>query len=179
MNILEEKHFSKRIIKDKQKQRVYDFEDKYFVNNSKVRLFPLDKEECRGLISHIMIEHGQEHVPIVVSWYEMDYAECTVRVRGGAGTVHINLPNKYRRAIWVIHEVAHALTPFQQHGPRFVTTYFDLLEKYLGMSYNDLKEAAVNFKGKNGRKLPIEVADRAFAPQKIKKSKLIQFSIVA
>ncbi len=55
----------------------------------------------------------------------------------------IHLPRRetdfYYRAPIILHEIAHELTPNQQHNARFVGTYMALCERFLGISQEYLK----------------------------------------
>jgi putative metallohydrolase (TIGR04338 family) len=49
----------------------------------------------------------------------------------------IKLPRWARTRPVVLHECAHGLAD-DQHGPRFVARYVDLLERFLGLDRSDL-----------------------------------------
>ena len=59
------------------------------------------------------------------------------------GFTVIVLARHHRTILVLLHELTHALGPCQ-HGPRFVKTYFPLLQKYAGYNRIFLQQVAGN-----------------------------------
>lgn len=150
-----------RKTRDNQKQRVYDFEEQVIRPGCDMK--QLSKDNIRDLIRHVFTEFGMEHVPWVVSWFEGDGdAQCIINRENG--TIHFNFPKEHRRSPWVLHEIAHAFGNLD-HGPRFLASYFVLLDTYFGMDFDALKEAAAQYRLKVGLK--------RYAPKRVKRSRRV------
>lgn len=156
MNPFLGKHPTRRP-RDVQKQRLYDFEKN--VIRPGCDMSAVSKSHVRDLIEHVMTEFGMEHVPWIVSWFEVPNAQCIMSSRG---TIHFNIPREHRRSPWVLHEIAHSISGTCDHGPRFIAAYFVLLDTYLGMDFNALKESA-EAKG-------LKVGLKRYAPKRVKRS---------
>jgi len=105
------------MMKDYQRQRVYDWED------------DVVRSRCSNIVR---FENGQQYVDgvwLANGWTRPPkvFPHRSKKVIASAHHGVVNLPDKV--AAWVIlHELAHALTD-DQHGPNFVGVYLTLLER--------------------------------------------------
>lgn len=126
-----------RAIVDRQKQLVYDWEDD---NILPAHDTPMNWKGCEYFASYVWERVGTGK-PLMVKPH---------RRYSGAVSLPgiISLPQKDKR-YWtkpiILHEIAHELSPNDQHGIKFVTVYMRLLSRFLGYNITDLKESAARY----------------------------------
>ncbi|APH74131.1 hypothetical protein [Aquibium oceanicum] len=104
---------------DYQKSRVYRWEDIYIKPRDQSQV-PFDA--IQPIVNHVW---PTPHPPIVRPFAG----------NGGRGhRLRVRFPTTAPTPTWVIlHEVAHALTHGDKHGPDFVGAYMQLLNRYLAI----------------------------------------------
>lgn len=120
--------------RDDQRSRVYAWEDRMIAPRDRTTIA---RDAAQGIVDALWAELGLRYPPSV------EPLPRQVRRRlADASRLCIRLPEQ--TPSWcVLHELAHALTSthdgeFDQHGPRFVGVYLQLLVRYMGMSARDL-----------------------------------------
>ena len=130
---------SMKFARDFQRKRVYDWEELVLRPTEE----DLSFEQCVDLINMVWVAEGQGR------W-------CIPTVTDGRGrrtgqfnyhTNTIKLPRYARRPYYVLHEVAHAMTPATPwrawHGPEWCRTYLRLLQTYA--NWADMKRSMKEF----------------------------------
>jgi len=129
---------------DYQKSKVYSWENKVVGQFDKARI---SIEEAQDWVDFIWFNEGRSNPPkIRTDHNKKSGADATrLAIRVTPGTL-------YR---WImVHEVAHSLLDDGEvrygHGPKFVETYIELLDKYMKipklMLWYTLVEAKVDYK---------------------------------
>lgn len=119
---------------DRQRLLVYDWEDdNIFPGHDR----PMPWHGCIFFTKYVW-DRVSDGSPLILS--------CEGRARHAlslGGKIH--LPDddpEYRTKPIILHEIAHELAKFDQHGPTFVSTYMDLCVRFLGMNQESLKSSA-------------------------------------
>lgn len=117
-------------MRDFQKQRVYDWEDKYV--GTEYGGDRVEFDNIQSIIDHVWKEMGLEYPPIAIMFRK------NAKKLGTSNRTHILFPQ--HASTWIIlHEMAHSMTSDHElgssdrHGPRFVGVYMKLLEKFMNI----------------------------------------------
>lgn len=124
-------------LRDRQRIRVYDWEDE---NIYPQHPRPMPWHGCLFFTKYVWERVG-EGKPLVLS---SDGKTRNAMSLGGK----IHIPDDidmYRTKPVLLHEMAHELAAFDQHGPTFVSTYIDLCVRFLAMNRHELCESATRY----------------------------------
>jgi len=106
--------------RDFQKSRVYRWEDRH--------IKPRDQSQVPFDNIQTIVEHcwPYDHPPKVEALHK------NARSLGTGHRLRLQFPSHQPTPTWIIlHELAHALTCGDGHGPNYVGVYIQLLEQYL------------------------------------------------
>ena len=132
--------------RDSQKQRVYDWEDKYIGSkHSDIVVF----DNVQSIIDYVWNGMGLEYPPKAI------LLSKTARKGGSATRLHVRLQPVTRTWI-ILHELAHSMTSDEEdnsdrHNAQFVGVYMKLLEKFLNIPSTYLWWSATESKVKFDR----------------------------
>lgn len=125
------------VIPDRQKNKVYDWEDQYIIDPKKQTILEWDK--CQEFLSIVWKEvGGKKKCPILTN--KRRFKTCISL----GGEIHLPDYNPiFRTKPYILHEIAHEITPeFIRHGPPFVKNAIMLYEKFLNINRTYLEETA-------------------------------------
>ncbi len=110
---------------DYQRQRVYNWENHIV---GRVDKLPITVEEAQDWVDFIWANEGRTHPPKITTDHRKQSGADATRYK-----IRVTEGSLYR---WIMtHEVAHSLLDDgvvrHGHGPKFVETYIDLLDKYM------------------------------------------------
>lgn len=109
-------------MRDFQKARVYRWEDTHIAPRDQSQV-PF--EHIQAIVNHCW---PVQHPPRVLALPKQ------ARVLGTGHRLGLRFPSNTTTPTWVIlHELAHALTYGDGHGPNYVGVYMQLVEKYLNV----------------------------------------------
>lgn len=109
-------------LRDFQKQRVYDWEDRHIAPRD---LTPVPFDQIPHIVHHCW---PGPYPPKVEALHKLS------RMEGTGHRLRLRFPTDRPTKTWIIlHEMAHALTFGDGHGPNFVGAYIHLVEKYLNI----------------------------------------------
>lgn len=124
--------YRKKLLKDWQQQRVYDWEEQALGLYTK----KMTKAEMTALVKQVAIDHGIK-IPKVKFLKEQEYSDYSF----WSNTIRFG----HRDNISVLHEIAHAIhdnihnrEDVAHHPPAFVWTVIELYHKYAGAPLNTL-----------------------------------------
>ena len=121
--------------RDFQKQRVYNWEDKYVRPKMPINQRPIEMLEVIG--THVWSAMGFENVPRIL--YNPRY-----KMKSTGGRYEILLSQYQQDEFTLIHEMAHSMNlmehraVYDNHGPNYVADYCTLLCKFYGFDINYL-----------------------------------------
>ncbi len=108
--------------RDFQKQRVYDWEDQHIGPRDTT---PVPFEQIQHIVAYCW---PASHPPRIEPLPKLS------RKEGTGHRLRLRFPADRPTRTWIIlHEMAHALTYGDGHGPNFVAVYMQLVEKHLNI----------------------------------------------
>jgi hypothetical protein len=115
-------------VRDFQRSRVYRWEDEHVLVHDP-RLLSL--AEARALVETVF-RWAEPRAARKPDWRPPIVGDGRGRRHAAGSRASIRLPRWARRRAIVLHECAHGLA-HDRHGPAFVATYVDLLERFRGL----------------------------------------------
>jgi hypothetical protein len=113
--------------RDSQKQKVYDWEDKYVIERD-TQYVPF--ERCQSVVNYIWEQMGWKYPPRVRPQNKLKHAQ------GSANRTSVYIPeDRGAKTTVLIHELAHSATgdvetgQTEKHGPEFVGVYMKMLDR--------------------------------------------------
>lgn len=132
-------------MRDYQRSKVYAWENKYVHPHDNLQL---TFEQCCDLVDFVWSQLGYNNPPKVKK-ARRNRKRCSTGYR-----LEITLLEHHYKTSVVLHELAHSILETGEgsgdgHGPEFVATYVDLLERFMRlpkpMLWYTLKQSGVDF----------------------------------